>query len=127
MHISLMTMMMWVWIVGKWLKYTYTIPLVKSINFKYLKKPTFELPHDLVWPHSFTINDDRKLHVENSIVDLDNPCLLSPRMDFNLHSRPHVYEIIAYFGEKGGGFIRIYCMVEKQSVSSLMSNSRSRF
>ena len=30
-----------------------------SLNFKDLERPTFEIPHDLVWPCSFTIEDGK--------------------------------------------------------------------
>ena len=87
----------------------------ESLNFEYLRGPSFEIPCDMVQPFSFTIKDDIMLRMENSIATLNQPGLPSPRVDLNQHIHPCFSEFIASFEQEEGGLI---AGLEQQSVPS---------
>ena len=60
-----------------------------NVNFESLRKPIFgEDPYGLVYPWLFTIDYDIGLHLEDSIVDIEQPSLPSPRLDLNHNFQP---------------------------------------
>ena len=69
-----------------------------SQNFKDLRRPTIEIPHDLVQPLLFTPSDALRLCMKDSIADLEHLDLPSPRVDLIHRFQPCLSKIIARFG-----------------------------